>query len=91
MALVYIAAFAPDNGESVNKLNANRPDAPGSPILPPTDGFMFQDRAKFRDSFGGDLSAADAAFMADSQVPWGMDALLGRSPSPPGAASQAGI
>ncbi len=77
-ALVYIAAFAPDKGESVNTLIADPPPgAPASPILPPTGGFLFQDRAKFHDSFGGDLPAADAAFMADSQVPWGVDALAG--------------
>jgi pimeloyl-ACP methyl ester carboxylesterase len=77
-ALVYIAAFAPDKGESVNTLIAEAtPGAPASPILPPAGGFMFQDRAKFPGSFGGDLPAADAAFMADSQVPWGMDALAG--------------
>jgi pimeloyl-ACP methyl ester carboxylesterase len=75
-ALVYIAAFAPDKGESVNTLIAEAtPGAPASPILPPAGGFMFQDRAKFPGSFAGDLPAADAAFMADSQVPYGVDAL----------------
>jgi hypothetical protein len=75
-ALVYIAAFAPDEGESVNTLIADpRPDAPVSPILPPKDGFLFQDREKFPASFAGDLPAEQAAFMADSQVPWGVDAL----------------
>jgi pimeloyl-ACP methyl ester carboxylesterase len=78
MALVYIAAFAPDKGESVNTLIAGAtPGATTSPILPPASGFMFQDRAKFPDEFGGDLHATDAAFMADSQVPWGVDALAG--------------
>jgi pimeloyl-ACP methyl ester carboxylesterase len=63
-------------GHSVNTLIADSPpDAPTSPILPPTSGFLSQDRVKFHDSFGGDLPAADAAFMADSQVPWGVDAL----------------
>jgi pimeloyl-ACP methyl ester carboxylesterase len=75
-ALVYIAAFAPDKGESVETLVAGAaPGSSTSPILPPTGGFMFQDRAKFPGEFGGDLPAADAAFMADSQVPWGVDAL----------------
>jgi hypothetical protein len=77
-ALVYIAAFAPDNGESVNTLIANPPPgAPVPPILPPKDGFLFLDREKFPASFAGDLRAEDAAFMADSQVPWGVDALGG--------------
>lgn len=75
-ALVYIAAFVPDNGESVNTLIANPPPgAPVPPILPPKDGFLFLDREKFPASFAGDLRAEDAAFMADSQVPWGVDAL----------------
>ena len=73
-ALVYIAAFTPDAGESVKALGGN-PDAPGSPIVVAPDGFMFQDRPKFPSSFGADLPVADAEFMADSQVPWGMDAM----------------
>ena len=77
-ALVYIAAFAPDKGESVNTLIADPPPgAPVPPILPPKDGFLFLDREKFQASFAGDLPAEEAAFMADSQVPWGVDALGG--------------
>ena len=77
-ALVYIAAFAPDKGESVNTLIAGFPkDVPGPPILPPQDGFLFLDRDKFHDSFAADVDAEKAAFMADSQVPWGVDALGG--------------
>jgi pimeloyl-ACP methyl ester carboxylesterase len=77
-ALVYIAAFAPDKGESVNTLIGTfPPDAPQPPILPPKDGFLFLDREKFHTSFAGDVSADLAAFMADAQVPWGVDALGG--------------
>ena len=77
-ALVYIAAFAPDKGESVNTLIADPPPgAPVPPILPPVDGFLFLDREKFAASFAGDLPEADAQFLADSQVPWGLDALGG--------------
>src|SRR6476660_2494738 len=77
-ALVYIAAFAPDKGESVNTLIAGFPaDGPQPPILPPRDGFLFLDRDKFHASFAADVPADLAAFMADSQVPWGLDALGG--------------
>lgn len=82
-ALVYIAAFAPDAGESVNTLIADPP--PGAavpPILPPKDGFLLLDREKFPASFAGDLPAKQAAFMADSQVPWGVDALAGSISDP---------
>src|SRR5204862_6706892 len=77
-ALVYVAAFAPDKGESVNTLIADPPPgAPVPPILPPVNGFLFLDREKFPASFAGDLPADQAAFMADSQVPWGVNALGG--------------
>jgi hypothetical protein len=92
-ALVYIAAFAPDTGESVNTLIANpAPGAPLPPILPPQDGFLFLDREKFHASFAGDVRAEQAAFMADSQVPWAVDALGGSITEPAwrGKPSQAG-
>ena len=77
-ALVYIAAFVPDAGESVNTLIEGFPkDGPQPPILPPQDGFLFLDREKFHDSFAADVDADAAAFMADAQVPWGLDALGG--------------
>jgi pimeloyl-ACP methyl ester carboxylesterase len=77
-ALVYVAAFAPDKGESVNSLIGGFPaDGPQPPILPPQDGFLFLDREKFHASFAGDLPAGQAAFMADAQVPWGVGAPAG--------------
>jgi pimeloyl-ACP methyl ester carboxylesterase len=77
-ALVYISAFAPDAGESVNTLIADPPPgAPVPPILPPVDGFLFLDKDKFAASFAGDVDPDTAEFMADSQVPWGVDALGG--------------
>jgi pimeloyl-ACP methyl ester carboxylesterase len=83
VALVYIAAFAPDQGESVSSLIQNPPPgAPVPPILPPQDGFLFLDKAKFPASFAADVEAGKAEFMADSQVPWGVEALAG-SVGPP--------
>jgi pimeloyl-ACP methyl ester carboxylesterase len=83
VGLVYIAAFAPDKGESVSSLIKDPPPgAPVPPILPPQDGFLFLDRAKFPASFAADVSADAAAFMADSQVPWGVEALGGAITEP---------
>ena len=82
-ALVYVCAFAPDKDESVNSLIGGFPaDGPQPPILPPRDGFLFLDRDKFRASFAADLPADLAAFMADSQVPWGVDAPAGQVTDP---------
>jgi pimeloyl-ACP methyl ester carboxylesterase len=82
-ALVYIAAFAPDKGESVASLIKDPPPgAPVPPILPPQDGFLFLDKAKFAAAFAADVSAEKAAFMADSQVPWGVAALSGAITEP---------
>ena len=74
--LVYIAAFAPDNGQSVDALIKTFPaGGPQPPILPPRDGFLLLDKTKFAAAFAGDVDAKTAAFMAESQVPWGLDAL----------------
>ncbi len=81
--LVYIAAFAPDKGESVSALIKDPPaGAPVPPIMPPQEGFLFLDRARFRAAFAADVDAQKAAFMADSQVPWGVDALGGTISEP---------
>ena len=81
--LVYITAFAPDAGESVATLIANpAPGAPVPPILPPKDGFLMLDREKFAASFAGDVEPEKAAFMADSQIPWGLEALNGTISTP---------
>jgi len=83
IGLVYITAFAPDKGESVSALIADPPPgAPVPPILPPQDGFLFLDRGKFAASFAADVPANTAAFMADSQVPWGVEALNGAVSDP---------
>jgi len=81
--LVYIAAFAPDKGESVSTLIKDPPPgAPVPPILPPQDGFLALDKAKFAESFAADVPAEQAAFMADSQLPWGVAALDGAVTEP---------
>ena len=81
--LVYIAAFAPDTGESVSSLIQHPPPgAPVPPMLPPQDGCLFLDKSTFPASFAGDVSADLAAFMADSQVPWGLEALNGAVTQP---------
>ena len=82
-ALVYIAAFAPDRGESVASLIKDPPPgAPVPPILPPQSGYLFLDKAKFHASFAADVDADRAAFLADAQVPWGVEALGGTISAP---------
>ncbi len=82
-ALVYVAAFAPDAGESVASIIKDPPPgAPVPPILPPRDGFLFLDKERFAASFAADVAPDLAAFMADSQVPWGLEALAGAVTQP---------
>jgi pimeloyl-ACP methyl ester carboxylesterase len=82
-ALVYIAAFAPDQGESVSSLNANAPPgAPSLPILPPVDGYLLLDKTKFPAVFAADVAPDTSRFMADSQVPWSVQALEGKISNP---------
>ena len=77
-ALVYIAAFAPDRGESVATFMKDPPpDAPKSPLLPPQDGFLFLDKAKFAAAYAADVDPDKVAFWADSQLPWGVGCLNG--------------
>jgi pimeloyl-ACP methyl ester carboxylesterase len=81
--LVYIAAFAPDRGESVGALIKDpQPGAPVPPILPPQQGFLALDKTKFAASFAADVRPEKAEFMASSQVPWGLDALNGAVTQP---------
>jgi pimeloyl-ACP methyl ester carboxylesterase len=78
VGLVYVTAFALDKGESVASLIKDPPPgAPVPPILPPQEGFLLLDNAKFPAAFAADVSPEAASFMADSQVPWGLDALNG--------------
>jgi pimeloyl-ACP methyl ester carboxylesterase len=84
-ALAYIAAFVPDQGESVQTIIGEFP--PGEPsagdaILPPEEGLLFLEREKMPATFAADLSADEAAFMADSQVPWGVECLGGTISEP---------
>ena len=81
--LVYIAAFAPDKGESVASLIKDPPPgAPVPPILPPQAGFLFLDASKFAASFAADVPKDKADFMAQSQVPWSLEALNGAVTQP---------
>ena len=83
VGLVYIAAFAPDRGESVATLIKDPPPgAPVPPILPPTDGYLLLDKQKFAASFAADVDPELSAFMADAQMPWGVEALSGTISEP---------
>lgn len=77
-SLVYIAAFAPDAGESVETLIAKPP--PGAPPVPivAKDGFLMLDKEKFPTAFAGDAPPTVGRFMAASQTPWGQAALEGK-------------
>ncbi|WP_457302375.1 alpha/beta fold hydrolase [Phyllobacterium sp. P5_D12] len=76
-SLVYIAAFAPDAGESVASL-AEEPVPPGesgAPLLPPHGGYLLVDPSKFPGAFAADVDTSITRFMAFAQVPWGLEAV----------------
>ena len=76
VGLVYVAAFAPDEGESVGELSGKpASDASKPPILPPQDGYLSLDKSGFAAAFAADVDPKVAAFMADSQTPWGLKAV----------------
>ena len=75
-SLVYLAAFAPDVGETVFELATRpTPGEEGAPLLPPSDGFLLVDPAKFPAAFAPDVDPVTTRFMAASQVPWGLGAV----------------
>ncbi len=85
--LVYVAAYAPDQGESVKSLKSFLPPeklagAATAPVLPPKDGFLTLDKSKMPSSFAADIDPSLARFMADSQVPWGLGAVGGTVTNP---------
>ena len=91
VGLVYIAAFVPSDGESVNTLIANpAPGTPVPPILPPVNGYLLLDRAKFAESFAGDIDLDQAAFMATRRCHGASARSVARSPKPLGRPSRAG-
>jgi pimeloyl-ACP methyl ester carboxylesterase len=67
-SLVYVAAFAPDEGEKLGPLLSSIAPAANS-TAPTADGYLMVDQAKFPMDFAADLPAAEAQFMAISQVP----------------------
>ncbi|WP_409527492.1 alpha/beta hydrolase [Rhizobium leguminosarum] len=82
-SLVYIAAFAPAAGESVFDLaTAPTPGEEGAPLLPPSDGFILVDPAKFPAAFAADVDISTTRFMAAAQVPWGLGAVQTKITSP---------
>jgi pimeloyl-ACP methyl ester carboxylesterase len=67
-ALVYVAAAAPDAGESLADLFKRIPSPSGDAMRTTPDGFLYLDPARFRDAFAADLPPREADFMAHSQV-----------------------
>ncbi len=66
--LVYIAAFQPDNGESVLQLLQTAPFAPENGVLPPDEkGIVYYAKDKYHAGFCADLSKEEADFMYASQ------------------------
>jgi len=68
--LVYVAAFAPDAGETLNGLIERfSPSLLGAAVIPDSAGFLFIDRAKFHRVFANDLPEDEAELLAATQKP----------------------
>lgn len=81
--LVYVTAFAPDRDESAASIiRSQPPDAPAPPCQPPKGGFVLLNELSFAAAFAADVDPAKAAFMAASQIPWGLQALHGKVGEP---------
>ena len=68
-ALVYIAAFAPDESENLQALLEKYPSKIGASLVPDAAGFLYIDRAKFAEVFAADVSEHDLSVMSASQKP----------------------
>lgn len=68
-ALVYLAAFAPDDGEAVGAFGDKYPVALAKELKPDSAGFLYVDRSHFNDDFAGGVPAGDSAIMAATQKP----------------------
>ncbi len=99
LGLVYVAAFAPDEGEVLGQLTAGSKDSVlNSALLPlhypsPDGGTLVEfaiDPAKFHDAFAADLPAAQTAVMAATQRPVAEAAFSESTVRPPGSASRPG-
>jgi pimeloyl-ACP methyl ester carboxylesterase len=74
--LVYVAAFAPDAGESAFKQFSSAPASPDNCLMKPDSaGYIYGAKEKFRAGFAADVPASQAAFMYDSQIPINVKAL----------------
>ena len=82
-SLVYIAAFAPEAGKSVYDIaTAPTPGEDKAPLLPPSDGFLLVNSAKFPAAFAADVDIATTRFMANAQMPWGLGAVEAKIANP---------
>jgi pimeloyl-ACP methyl ester carboxylesterase len=81
--LVYIAAFAPDAGETLGELGAKFEPTPlGKALVPDSAGFLYIDRSKFHDVFCKDVPEAEARIMAVTQKPIAAAIFDERAPAP---------
>jgi len=90
-ALVYVAALAPDAGETTGQLYEGYTTPPEFVLDIHTDGYAFVEPEMFKQGFANDVSDADAAFMRDSQVPINLRHLKPNFKTLPGEQNRAGL
>lgn len=82
VGLVYLAAFAPEQGESIISLNENAPKTELSKYFVPSNGYVFLSKEGVKTAFAADLNAKQQALIYATQTPASQTVFADKSDAP---------